>query len=97
MQKQRKIVAIVLVILFALITLFANLFVVENVQHDCVGETCAICQVMETCREILDNVKPSLGQAATAFVWVAVLALLLPQLIIRGQKTLITLKDKLTQ
>ena len=46
-MKSRRIKAIILAVLFASVMLFLNAFAVLEADHDCSGEQCEICSVLE--------------------------------------------------
>lgn len=57
MQKRRRIMAIVLTVLFALAVMLSLDFVADNYEHDCEGTDCAICAVLQVADEIVNGAK----------------------------------------
>lgn len=89
--------AIALTVLFASFMLFFNAFEIVESNHDCEGEHCEICRVLEVIEHTRKGLSFSVvcAIAAVAFVFAAVLC------IVFGSKrifssTLITLKVKLS-
>lgn len=50
MKKQRY--AIFLLILLGIVLLFSSVFLMESTDHDCTGENCPVCGVIELCGKI---------------------------------------------
>ncbi len=97
MQKSKKKIAILLAVTIGFFLLFANLFILLETGHDCVGENCTVCHVLDTCKKVQDNFVTTAtvetALVALYFVFVAVLELnnKVYEII-----TLVTLKTKIS-
>ncbi len=97
MKKSGSKVAIVLAVLVGFFLMFAGLFVSVEAEHECIGEDCTICQVIDACEKIQDNL---LAVVSTTTVIVAlcfaVVAVLKLNSRVCGVISLVTLKTKIS-
>ena len=96
MKKHSGLIAVLLTILLCISMLGSVLFIAEHTHHDCTGEGCAVCMVLEQCDERVR----ALGTAVSLFLMllcVMFTAGSLPAPVLRtaGCETPITLKVKL--
>ena len=96
-MKAKRAVAVIISILFVSVMLFSHIFIIAEADHDCVGESCHICRVIE----VAENTVKSTSTAATSTVALFAALFLLINLINFSCKfnflsTLITLKVKLS-
>ena len=93
----RKVKTIILVVLFASFMLFLNAFAILEANHDCEGEQCEICRVLEaveTAKKGISHVAVSLVTALSAvFAAVSCIFYCFKQIF---SSTLISLKVKLS-
>lgn len=67
MAKQKRLAAVLLVVL-VLVAMATSLFVLAHeADHDCVGEGCSVCAVISLCRNTLKALCGTLIAAATVF------------------------------
>lgn len=59
MNKLKKVIAIVLCLAILVLPTLAEMYVVENAEHTCVGEECPICMEIHMAIQIVNNL--SLG------------------------------------
>ena len=96
-MKSRRIKAIVLAVLFASFMILFNAFAIAETNHDCAGEQCEICRVLE----VVETTKKSItyvaicASIAVAAVFAAVLFIFYCTKQIFSS-TLISLKVKLS-
>lgn len=55
MNKNKRIVALVVCIALMAVMLFSSAYVAHLADHDCIGEGCQICAVLENCQQNLKN------------------------------------------
>ncbi len=96
MKKHSGLIAVLMTILLCISVLGSVLFIAEHTQHDCVGESCAVCMVLEQC----DARVRALGTAVSALLMLLCImftAVSLPVSAVRtvSSHTPITLKVKL--
>lgn len=97
MTKKKRLIATLLTVMVIFVVLFSSLFIVENANHDCIGDDCSICYVISVCKNVLKTIGLALAVAIlTAFV--GTFMLFLPSLTERvaGSISLVTLKVKLS-
>ena len=96
-MKARRITAILFTVLFLFIALFSRVYIVSEVNHDCVGEECPICQALTVAEEVEEGISAAGGViiAAVAFLFAALILLYTPAKNILST-TLISLKVKLS-
>lgn len=68
MTKKKRLIATLLTVMVIFVVLFSSLFIVENANHDCIGDDCPICYEISVCENTLKAV-------AYAFVYVGIAAL----------------------
>lgn len=61
-MKSRRIKAIVLAVLFASFMILFNAFAIAETNHDCAGEQCEICRVLE----VVETTKKSITYVAVS-------------------------------
>ena len=66
MEKLKKVIAAILCILLVLSLAFSISFVSHGASHDCVGEDCRICAVINKCAELLRDLL-TFGACAAIF------------------------------
>lgn len=96
-MQSKRLKAIILAALFASFMLFFNAFAIVEANHDCEGERCEICRVLE----VVENTKKGLSFSALGAVAIAAAVFAAVLCIFYGFKqlfssTLITLKVKLS-
>lgn len=72
MAKKTRAAAVCGAVLLAAVLLFSVLFVVAEADHHCSGEHCAICQQIQSCQQLLEQ----LAEAHPAAAGAALLCLL---------------------
>ena len=96
MKKHSGLIAVLLTILLCISMLGSVLFIAEHTRHECTGEGCAVCMVLEQ----YDERVRALGTAVSVFLMLLCVmftagSLLAPALRTAGCDTPITLKVKL--
>lgn len=95
MQKKLKSLRRILAVLIVLSVCLSALFVMAYASHDCVGDGCKICEMVQLCLRNLNNLlAASLVFAATAPIF-ALIKLLMNGAGDKSSETPITLKVKL--
>ncbi len=51
----RKSAAGIFAVLLLMLTIFSSVYIITESEHDCEGEDCAICHMIEICEGILRN------------------------------------------
>ena len=51
----RKSAASIFAVLLLMLTIFSSVYIITESEHDCEGEDCAICHMIEICEGILHN------------------------------------------
>lgn len=97
MRKRRRIIAILLSILFVLSVIFTLSFIAAEADHECIGDECPICAEIQSCEDFLKTV----SVAAAVFAVVSAVskfgAVALPYFKSRAEATtLVSLKVKLS-
>lgn len=49
MNKHSRLISVLMTILLCISLLGSVLFIAEHTQHDCIGEGCSVCMVLEQC------------------------------------------------
>lgn len=81
MAAKRTVLGILLVILFAVSLVFSLDYIAVNAEHECSGEQCKICAVLQTAEEVAGGAKKAAAVAAAAAALFAVC------LVIRSENT----------
>lgn len=96
-MKKKRIIIIILTVLFALSVIFTFSFICANADHDCVGEDCPVCAEIQSCEDFLKTVAATASVAVAAIVVCKEGIVALPFFYDRAYNTsLITLKVKLS-
>ena len=66
MRTHEKRTAAILAILLAVFLLVFGLFIIAEQGHDCIGEGCTVCHVIDEAREILEGATLTAAAAACA-------------------------------
>ena len=66
MAKHKRIAAAFLAAALLLVMLGSALFIIEESDHDCIGEGCAICFQLNVCQNVLKNLCLAVFTAAVA-------------------------------
>lgn len=53
----RKKTALIIAVLFLTITLFSSAYIIIESEHDCIGEDCHICHMIDVCEAILQRIE----------------------------------------
>lgn len=67
MRLKRSFTILFAIVFFATVILSFT-FIAENIHHDCTGDDCVICQIMETAEEIIGGGKDTAKTASAASV-----------------------------
>lgn len=96
MKKTSKIAAVLLTVVLCISMLGAAFCIAEHTHHDCAGESCAVCAVLEQCGERL-HTAVSAASAAVMLLLFALYAVSLTAAVLRESagKTPVALKVKL--
>ena len=62
----RKNIACTFAILFLMLTIFSSVYIISECEHECEGEDCPICYIIEICESILHNTVKVLSFCVTA-------------------------------
>lgn len=93
---KRKHIAVILTVLFAITIFFAHIFTVCEADHDCHGEDCPVCQLIQVAENFFKGMTAAeiiAVFAAVVFAAAVVSAVLSKNFIFQ---TLVTLKIKLS-
>lgn len=97
MEKTKRILAMLMAVAIFAVMLSSALFLVEEADHDCIGDGCQICFQMNVCRGILKSLSLAIHAAVAAFAVVYILCgNFWPCEESTGHVTLVTLKVKLS-
>ena len=57
-NKQIKIkrIALMLCVCFVVVFLFAQIYIITHVNHDCIGDGCPICELLRSMRTLLNHI-----------------------------------------
>ena len=96
MKKHSGLIAVLMTILLCISMLGSVLIIAEHTPHDCTGEGCAVCMVLEQCNERAR----ALGTAASMFLMLLCIMFTAASLPLSGGRTVsahtpITLKVEL--
>lgn len=97
MAKKNRLVALAFAVVFCFVTVFSVFCIAAEVNHDCLGESCRICSVVEQCGTLLKTVSSSL--VLLLFIcWIAqsVVHMVQQQSTEQGAPSLVTMKTKLS-
>ena len=95
-KKSKRVLAVLMAALLTVIVFFAAFLIVENLDHDCEGEHCPVCECIQVCEAVLQQMGTGLLP-----VFCAVLAIVAAFVTVSGftsvclQQNLITLKIRL--
>ncbi|WP_138269559.1 hypothetical protein [Anaerofustis stercorihominis] len=64
-NKSKKIIAYIITFMIISFLLFSSLFIIKNVNHDCVGDDCPICNFIHDIEHVLKNLDS--GKAVWSF------------------------------
>lgn len=64
-NKSKKIIAYIITFMIISFLLFSSLFIIKNVNHDCVGDDCPICHFIHDIEHVLKNLDS--GKAVWSF------------------------------
>ena len=64
-NKSKKIIAYIIIFMMLSFLLFSSLFIIKNVNHDCVGDDCPICNFIHDIEHVLKNLDS--GKAVWSF------------------------------
>ncbi len=96
MNKLKKAIAIVLCLAILVLPILAEIYVVENVEHTCVGEECPICMELHMAIQIFNNLALGVVMLCTIALVIGLFIIVLSkmyQVIVKD--TLISLKVEL--
>lgn len=95
-SRKQKIAAFITALIFGAVILGSLFFIASASDHDCAGDDCKICEIIQQCEILLNTVgnavKPCASLLAALFILTAVL---LCGRAVFGRKTLISLKVEL--
>lgn len=96
MKKHSGLIALLMTILLCISMLGSVLFIAEHTHHDCIGESCAVCMVLEQCEARVR----ALGTAVSALLILLCIMFKVVSLSVSAVRTVsshtpITLKVKL--
>lgn len=97
MDKKRKIAAVILVGMLAVVMFYSALYITAEANHKCEGENCPICYQINACQNNLKNISPAVCAAALAVVFTYTFCKRISsctEIVLRC--TLVSLKVKLT-
>lgn len=98
MFNRRKILTLIICVIFTVSILLSVVFIAEEANHHCTGQNCPICNEIQICFNMLNNVGTGLPFITPNVVRVYILLMgLAAVLIINVIKTLVQLKIKLTE
>ena len=92
----RKSTAWLIAVLLLMLTLFSSGYIVIESEHECEGEDCHVCRILEVCEAILHETGTafsSLPSAAFLFITIAILPVFISKVSIN--RTLFDLKVRL--
>lgn len=72
-SKLLRLASVLLGLLIACSVLFSRLFLYEEMDHDCEGEHCHICEIMAQCEKVLSGMKEVCCHAGMAVIGLSVL------------------------
>ena len=73
--KSMRITAGLITVLMLAILLCSSLFIAIEAHHDCAGEDCSVCAMIETCENVLNRAVDSASAGAAAIIPVVLSAL----------------------
>lgn len=95
-NKRRRVFIFLAALAFAVVILGSLAFIASSSQHDCSGEECSVCEMIQQCEKLLHTmagaVKSCISHYAVIF---AVTAVMLCGRVICSTSTLISLKVEL--
>ena len=92
----KKSMAGILAVLFLAITLFSSVYIIIESDHDCSGEDCHICHMIEVCEALLQRIEHALSSfTAVIFLCLAFIILRVVRSNVSLSKTLFDLKVRL--
>lgn len=96
-MKRKRIIVIILTVLFLLSLIFTSLYVYANAEHECIGEGCPVCAEIQSCEDFLKSAAAAMTVAAVILAVHKTGIVSLPFFYDRVYNTsLITLKVKLS-
>ncbi|MGN0458774.1 MAG: hypothetical protein ACI4IL_07385 [Eubacterium sp.] len=97
MLKRNRIISVIVAVAMAIGLVSSALFIIENSEHNCLGEDCQVCAQINLNLKLFDNQtpKPENALLTISFVWIVVLTLGCIKDNIKAD-TLISLKIKLS-
>lgn len=97
MTRQKRFLGMLLAAMLAFAVLFSVAYVAEEVNHDCSGAGCAVCQQLSMCEDLLKTVGgAALAAGVMAAAFSRVCGRTLPGAECTQSNTLISLKVKLS-
>lgn len=92
----KKSMAGIIAVLFLAITLFSSVYIIIESDHDCVGEDCHICHMIEICEALLQRIEHAFS-SFTAVIFLCFVSIFLKGIRsdIGVAKTLFDLKVRL--
>ena len=92
----KKSMAGIIAVLFLAITLFSSVYIIIESDHDCVGEDCHICHMIEICEALLQRIEHAFSSfPAVIFLCLAFIILRVVRSNVSLSKTLFDLKVRL--
>ncbi|HAQ62848.1 MAG TPA: hypothetical protein DCR23_00120 [Ruminococcaceae bacterium] len=97
MKNTRRIISVIIALVTVLSLAFSTAFIIEEADHNCVGEECHICHQLSSCLNAFSNVVKNTGSASVTCI-VLLLALIVSGIVRCAEKeaTLVSLKVKLS-
>ena len=95
-SRKQRIVSVISALVFGAVILGSLFFIASASAHDCTGEDCHICEMIQQCEKLLDTVGSAVKSCVSHFAVIfAMTAVLLCGRAVFGRNTLISLKVEL--
>lgn len=97
LEKKRRAIAIIICVVFALALFFSFDFIIENTNHECSGDHCPICAVLQVAEEISGGTKKAVVSMLISALFIVAIYIIRRQINISlAAVTPISLNDILT-
>lgn len=94
--KNQKIAAFLLCVIFFVTTFFGTLFILENSDHNCIGESCSVCRAINHFDELIHGSRTSDKPVFVSAITVYCIVTIMLYKSVDISKSLIKLKVKLS-
>ncbi len=97
MKNKKRIVALIMAVIFFSLMLLFSFYIAKEINHDCVGDNCPICQEISICENILRNISNDIAINGFVFIYTYIsYKIILLYNPIFSKITLVSLKVKLS-